>query len=46
MLLRLIMVFCNVPSLDYEQTTDSMRIERPLAGGLEKAAGKAEARAR
>ena len=46
MLRWLIMVFCNVPNLDYEQTTGSMRIERPLAGALEKAAGAAKARAR
>lgn len=46
MLIWLIMAFCNVTSLDYEQTTGSVRIERPLAGGLEKSAGAAEARAR
>lgn len=35
---------CNVPSLDSEQSPGSTKIERPLAGGLEKAAGTIKAR--
>lgn len=34
---------CNVPSLDSEQSPGSTRIEKPLAGGLEKAAGTIKA---
>lgn len=37
---------CNMPSLDFEQSPGTTRIERPLAGGLEKAAGTAKARAK
>lgn len=35
---------CNMPSLDPEQSPGSTRTERPLAGGLEKAAGTSNAR--
>lgn len=35
---------CSMPSLDPEQRPGSTRKERPLAGGLEKAAGASNAR--
>jgi len=37
---------CDVPSLDSEQSPGSARFERPLAGGLEKAAGTVKGRAK
>lgn len=37
---------CNVPSPDSEQSPGNTRIERPLAGGLDEAAGTIKAQAK